>query len=224
MTNLPNKVFTLNCFSNDNINWETIQKYFIALGDNFQICLENEDDIKYAKQIGVKYFFVPLIRDFYTLNRYISLGVCAARITSPLLNHLDDIRRMNLDIELRIYPNMPGIKTTKGCTALAGGWIRPEDIESISDVIDVIEFSPKTQMKREQALFRIYAEQHSWSGDLDLLIDDFNIKGIMNRMIPPEFQERRSNCYQKCQYSNRCHYCDLILKLANPEFLQSMKE
>ena len=57
-----------------------------------------------------------------------------------------------------------------------------------------------------------------------MIIDDFDIPKILNRMIPPEFQERRSNCRQKCLYSNSCHYCEIIKLLTNPDFMRPIKE
>jgi hypothetical protein len=43
-------------------------------------------------------------------------------------------------------------------------------------------------------------------------------------MIPPEFQERRSNCHMRCQNGGHCHYCETITYLANPALLKPIKE
>ena len=221
----PEKMITLNCSPSEDVDWQLVKQYSIMLKGNLQACLESELDIDKAKDMGVKYFLPSLLRDFYSLNRYISLGVCAIRITAPLTHYLDELRKMDLHVEIRVFPNLPGIIPTETCNGLTGGWFRPEDLYQLDDIIDVAEFAPGTPIKREQALYRIYAEDHQWSGALDLLIDDFTIKDMMNRMIPPEFQERRSNCRQRCQFGSRnCHYCELLIKLTNPEFLKPVKE
>ena len=76
------------------------------------------------------------------------------------------------------------------------------------------------EKKREQVLFRIYAERKEWSGNLDYIISNLGMEGVMNRMIPPEFQEARNNCKQRCQTGGACRLCYSYLRLANPEFLK----
>ena len=90
-------------------------------------------------------------------------------------------------------------------------------------MIDVCEFNVSTN-REEQALYRIYAEQHEWPGELYMIVKDITNKDIFNRMIPPEFQERRSNCGMRCQVGGHCHFCDTITYLANPELLKPIKE
>lgn len=76
---------------------------------------------------------------------------------------------------------------------MRGAWFRPEDLYKI-EAIDVCEFFHKDN-RDEQALYRIYAENHEWPGELNLIIKDIEDKDILNRMLPPEFQEKRSNCH-----------------------------
>ena len=54
--------------------------------------------------------------------------------------------------------------------------------------------------------------------------DDIQDKTIANRMLPPEFQERRSNCRMRCQNGGYCHYCETVAYLANPALLKPIKE
>jgi hypothetical protein len=46
----------------------------------------------------------------------------------------------------------------------------------------------------------------------------------VNRMIPPTFAERRIKCKQRCEGKGGCSFCDIILKLANPEFIKNYKD
>ena len=220
----PNTTFTLNCFPREQVDWTVVQSYNKLLGNRFQICLESEEDIYLTKKIGVNFFLMFFVRDFYTFYRYKALGVNAIRITAPLTHQLNDILQIKSSVKIRVFPNIIGLKPFNGCSGLTGGWFRPEDFYKLDNIIDVAEFSPDIPIRREQALYRIYAEQHEWAGEVDMIIDDFDIPKILNRMIPPEFQERRSNCRQKCLYSNSCHYCEIIKLLTNPDFMRPIKE
>jgi hypothetical protein len=105
---------------------------------------------------------------------------------------------------------------------VCGTWIRPEDVEVYENYISVIEFED-CDNRKEQALYRIYAEQHEWPGDVKMLISNVNAEGV-NRMIPPSFAEKRIKCKQRCQSTGSCHICHLLLKLADPIALKDYKE
>ena len=147
------------------------------------------------------------------------MGVCAARVTAPLTYYLDQLD--TLPIEIRVFPAHSGInlENVDDFTGLYGGWFRPEDFYKL-DMIDVAEF-PDVPIKTEQVLYRIYAENHEWSGNLNMLIKNLNINpDMVNRMLPPEFQEARSNCKQRCQSGSSCHLCDMYIAVANPDLIK----
>ena len=146
------------------------------------------------------------------------MGVCAARITGVLAHQLDYLKE--LPIEIRSFVNESG--TFLEYDPVIGGWFRPEDIDNL-DAIDVCEFVFQTQ-REEQALYRIYAEQKEWAGELNLLVKEIKDDQILNRMIPPEFQKRRSNCGMRCQSGSHCHYCKAVTDFAKKEVLQPLKD
>ena len=216
----PNKVFTVYISMSDDkgtIDWKKLEQYNIICRKNLQVCLEDENDIYMAREANINYFMAPIVRDFFTFHRYRSMGVNSIRVTAPITNYMDYVKTFS--VEIRVFPTESGIVLfDEEFDGVPGGWIRPEDLDNIKG-IDVAEFMAENK-KREQALFRIYAEEKAWSGNLDYIINNLGMEGVMNRMIPPEFQEARNNCKQKCQSGGQCRLCYSYLRLANPELLK----
>lgn len=173
----------------------------------------------YCKKNNIPFFFSSPVGTGWEANALIDLGVCAIYITGYLAHQLDFVN--TLPVEIRVFPNQS--MAPFGFKPLYGSWFRPEDINNLT-MIDVCDLTRRRDMREEQALYRIYAEQKQWPGELYMLVKDIEDKEITNRMIPPEFQERRSNCGLKCQNGKSCHFCDTITYLAHPAFLRPVKE
>lgn len=183
----------------------------------FKVCLTNMN-FDYCLKEKIPFFFSSAVSEPWVLNSMINLGVCAARITGELAHRLDYLN--SLPIEIRVWANNSGAPF--GFNPLIGGWFRPEDLEKLT-AIDVCEFNVSTK-REEQALYRIYAEQKEWPGELYMIVKDITNRDIVNRMIPPEFQEKRSNCGMRCQSGGHCHFCETTTYLANPKILKPIKE
>lgn len=112
---------------------------------------------------------------------------------------------------VRIMVNQASHSPVPRKNGICGPWIRPEDL-AMYDIFDqtIIEF-PGCMPSKEEALYRIYAEEHRWAGELDYIIDNINVK-TPNRMLPSEFTTHRLNCRQRC---NTCHICPNLIRLAN---------
>ena len=215
----PDKVYTVYVPMEDEptVDWQELERFNILGRKNLQVCLEDENDIYMARNANLNYFMAPIVRDFFTFNRYRAMGVSAIRVTAPITNYIDYLSK--LSVEIRVFPTESGIVLfDDDFDGVCGGWIRPEDLDNIPG-LDVAEFMAENK-KREQALFRIYAEEKSWSGELSYIINNLGMKDVMNRMIPPEFQEMRNNCKQRCQNGSDCHLCYFWLRVANPELLK----
>jgi len=104
---------------------------------------------------------------------------------------------------------------------VCGLWIRPEDVPTYEPYVELIEFVG--DQRQEQALFRIYAEQHKWSGELGLVVQDLNYP-CTNRMVPPTLAQTRLNCGQRCQENGYCRLCYHTFDLANPTLLRNYLE
>lgn len=198
-------------------DWDTIQQYYIITKKRLKVSLVKLNFDKCIER-NIPFFFSAAISEPWALNAVINMGVCAARITGELAHRLDYLN--TLPIEIRVWANNSGAPFDY--QPLVGGWFRPEDLYQL-EAIDVCEFNSRDN-REEQALYRIYAEQHAWSGQLSMIIKDINNDAIINRMIPPEFQERRSNCGMRCQAGGHCHFCETITSLANPDLLKPLKE
>lgn len=148
----------------------------------------------------------------------VDFGVCDIRVGGSLVHQLDFLK--TLPVNIRVFAN--NSTTWLGYKPIIGSWIRPEDLYKL-DAIDICEFFYR-DMAEQQALYRIYAENKEWPGELYMIVKDIDDQRIMNRMIPPEFQERRSNCAMRCQSGSQCHYCETVAHLANPELLRPIKE
>ena len=74
--------------------------------------------------------------------------------------------------------------------------------------INVFEFYAPKELDKEAALYKIYAENKIWPGNLNLLIEYLNYD-FDNRLLYDEenFADRRMNCQQKCLRGKSCHYC-----------------
>lgn len=215
----PNASYVLEVSDNDltDEDWNKIQQYYIMTQKRFKVCLYNTN-INYCRKYNIPFFFAHAVSEPWALNAMIYLGVCAARVTGELTHNLDYLD--TLPIEIRVWANSSGAPF--GYKPIMGGWFRPEDLENLT-AIDVCEFQSHDN-KEEQALYRIYAENHAWPGELYMIVKDIQDKTIVNRMIPPEFQERRSNCRMRCQNGGYCRYCETITHLANPDIIRPIKE
>lgn len=208
-----------------NINWQEVAIAYKAC-EHCQVAINIPTDIINCQNNGIKnYFFKEPIRDFYTLNYYIKLGICAARIAPPLTHYLADLATYT-DIEIRAQVNSSGAINPDDpeSNGLVGGWYRPEDINNslVQSAIQVAEFDAKN-LEQEQALYRIYTAGE-WQGELSLIVPSVHDSDILNRALPPNFIERRANCGQKCQRNSGCRYCELVASFAKIEQLRKIKE
>ena len=121
---------------------------------------------------------------------------------------------------MRIAPNIAyyadSIPKENG---ICGSWIRPEDIEKYDKYIDTIEFEDCNTTK-EQALYRVYMENHSWLYDLNNLIT--NLRAEANNLyIPNTFAFSRLNCGQRCKSVSNCNICNRAFALSNNKDFQT---
>lgn len=112
--------------------------------------------------------------------------------------------------KVRIMANQAVHSTVPRENGICGPWVRPEDVAMYDKFQEtVIEF-PGCLPSKEQALYRIYAEQHQWPGAINMIIDNIDAD-CENRMLPTEFTEHRLNCRQRC---HSCHICPNMFRLA----------
>ena len=213
----PDKDIILELFHKEDKDWNELRRWSILSKGHLILCLDRPDDIPKAREIGAKYYLGYPVGSLYEANALIANGVCYLVIGMPLFFQMKEVAALGVDC--RCVPNVAyydGIIREDG---VCGQWIRPEDLEMYSPMIDAVEFN-YVKPDKEQALFRIYAEQKTWPGDLGMIIEHLNHLGV-NRMISREVTISRMNCNQKCQKpSGACRICYRALLLADPEIIK----
>lgn len=209
------------------IDWEKIRECNILTRGNLICCAYTIDHLKEAKKYNLKVFHFTPVKTYYDLQALKELGVCYIKVDAPLFFDLPAVASYNIPI--RIDPSMAKHDNLPHIGA-HGTWIRPEDLEIYESYIAVFDFevasmpTEEEKIRRERALYRIYAEQKEWPGDMNLLFSDFYIDAI-NRLIVPDLAEHRVQCKQICQNPNRtCHICDRALLIAKPSLLEEYKK
>ena len=198
-------------------DWDTVAQYYTMTQKKLKVALSTSYFDECAKR-NIPYFMSQSIENGWILNALIDKGVCAARITGELAHNLDYLN--TLPIEIRVIPNTSDAPL--GYKPLVGGWFRPEELYQL-EAIDVCEFVVRDRHE-EQALYRIYAEQHEWPGELNFIVKDIPDAETINRLIPPQFQQRRSNCKMRCQNGGDCHFCQTMLYFAKLATMRKIKE
>lgn len=202
------------------IDWDEIRDINVMSQGRFILGIVYPDELAKAKELGIKTFFRTPVRTFQELKDIQAAGVDQVILGAPLFFSMDKVRQVGVSV--RSIANAAFIEGTwspmNGCT---GTFIRPEDIPAYEDYIDIIQFN--AGLNEEQALIRIYKEQHRWPGELELIVKDLRFSAT-NRMIPPDFAQARLNCGQRCMETGHCHLCERYLTLANPDLIRRITE
>ena len=204
----------------EEIDWKEILNYHKLAQGNFVFGLSYVDDMMECKAQGIKFYYLDYVRTFREARGLKDMGVEFLQIDAPLFFQMDKVQK--LEMRVRATANLSIRELFNYPDGAPGPWIRPEDVELYEPYIDTIEFA-RVNLDQERALFRIYAEQHKWPGDLGLIIQDLNHLGV-NRMIPSTLTEHRLNCAQKCQENGNCRLCWRMLSLANPDLLRDYQK
>ena len=215
----PKKTFIYN-LENLETSKTTLKELTKLCQSRLTLALYNLNDIDFAKQNNYPYYYIRPCKTLDEIKALKTLGVNQILIDEPLTHMLHKVKLTcgnNLQIRaIPVYSYLDGIPRENG---VCGNWFRPEDVEAYSIYIDTIEFGSQPQ-KREQALFRIYAKEHEWAGDLGRIISDLNYIGV-NRMLNPEFTMKRMNCGMICA-EGKCSICYNLLDLATEEKMREL--
>ena len=197
------------------LNYQNIEEKIITelntLAQNRLIlCLLNLEDMPIAKKMGIPFYFSWPILTLEQLSTVKDLGVCYALISGEIAHQLHYTKIIGLP--LRLIPNIAFLDGYPRENGVTGSWVRPEDLDTYSLYIDTIEFGSQPE-RREQALFRIYAHDKYWPGELGRIVQDLNYIGN-NLTIDSQFSLKRMNCGMKCAYNN-CTICYNLLKISD---------
>lgn len=201
-------------------NWKELITYNKLSQGKFMLCLADLESAARAKEAGIPFYMGYPAKTFYEIQGLMNLGVSYIRIDAPLFFRMDELK--NFDVPKRLVVNLAYCDLLPRDNGVNGIWIRPEDLNMYEDYIHSIEFG-SCDAKKEQALFRIYAEQHEWPGELGMIVDNLNYAGL-NRMLHSDVTKARMNCGQRCATTGSCRICYRALNLADQSLMRGYVE
>lgn len=204
------------------IDWNIIENFQNQLGDRFILRILYIVNAIECQKKHIQYYLKYAICSYDELKAVIGIGVYYVRLGAPLFFDLDNIKKYYPNLKIRIVPNQAYADAYPRTNGIVGTWIRPEDIRQYNEYVEVLEFE-ESDVKREQALYRIYWVDRKWSGELNLIIPDIGHPAV-NRVVLSDITEKRLNCGQKCQANNICKICYRALDLANPDLLEEYQD
>lgn len=213
----PGKTVILIQHYGEELDIKELVNYKILTQDNFIVCLTNLKYVEELKTQNIPWYWGYPISTYYQLWALKEMGACYAKLDAPIFFDMPGVKKV--DIPIRVVPNVAYSDGLERVDGVCGTWIRPEDVEAYDEYVDVMEFEDCDQRK-EQAMYRIYAEDHNWPTDLGLLITNFNHTGV-NRLIHTDFSRQRLNCRQLCQEGNGCMLCYRMMHVADPDLIRS---
>lgn len=184
-----------------------LEKFLSLECSNLIYACDNINQMKLCKEYNVPFYYKYTITSYYEAEALKDLGVCYFQIGVPLIFDLKTISAFK--VPLRAVANLAYEPYLPHENGIVGGWIRPEDVEKYSEYIDVLEFyNDSRRHEKEETLYKIYAKNKEWPGNLNLIIDYLNYD-VDNRLIYDDgFAERRMNCKQKCiSNPGSCRFC-----------------
>ena len=218
----PNADIILNLgpTGDERITHENIKTYNILCKGKFIVCTPevSPETRHFFESNDIKYYWGYAISTPYELKAIAeNTKVCYVVLGAPLFFQQDMVARYNIPV--RAVPNVAHYNYLPHEDGVNGTWIRPEDIKLYEPTVAAIEFEGFERQEQEQALYRIYAKDAAWSGELDMIVQNLGAKPT-NRMIPEDLAQVRRNCGQKCAAFGACRLCYRYFSLADPEKLR----
>jgi hypothetical protein len=207
----PEKTYLLTVPSEEEIDFHFVQE--IAEKVNLILELYRLDKIVLTQcnEAKIKWYWAFPITSFYELKSIALWGPSYVLLGAPLYFSLSAVRKFNIPI--RLVANQAQLSYLPTFDGHCGPWIRPEGIPAYEKYVDTIEFAT-TGLEQEATYYKIYAEDKKWLNNLDLLIHGLNC-GVSNITLPPDLDEFRTNCGQKCMESDICSFCTTGIKFSH---------
>lgn len=195
-------------------------KKFIAFKEkypdlNFTFCLDELNFLLIAalKENNFSFFTRIYVNNWDTFRGLLDLGVSDVYIVESMGFELDKCSAIahEKNVKIRVFPNIAQSQW-EDTMDIKKFFIRPEDVYVYEDYVDIFEFLG--DIRKDETLYTIYAEDKEWYGDLTELITGLNTS-FDSRFIIPKFAEIRVRCGKKCMKDNKCQICEMVSALSN---------
>lgn len=218
----PDKTILLVILPGQEYSFDEIKEYNILTKKQLLCCIPdlNPETIRFFHEEKIPFYWGYAVTTPRDLNAIARLGPSYVKVDAPLFFDAELLQRVGIPV--RAVPNVAHYAYLPYTDGVNGIWIRPEDVELYEGIVGAMDFED-CDLKKEQALFRIYAEQHKWPGELDMLISNLGASPT-NRMIPPDCAIARLTCRQRCESGSACRLCWRYFSLANPDKLRYLLE
>ena len=216
----PEKQLNLWIPSNqEEVDWKEIEIYQKLAGEHLVCCVGKIEHMQKCLELGVRFYYGYPITSYSELHDLINMGVCYVRLGEPLFFDLEQVSKFGVPV--RCVPNVAYLHYFPRENGITGTWIRPEDVEAYEPYVEYMEFED-CDIRKEQALYRIYAEDQNWPGEMNMLISNLNYDAL-NRIVDSEATRCRINCGQRCMRTGTCRLCYTALNLAIKEKIEAYK-
>lgn len=225
ITRYPRATMVLELSRNvdDEIDWNTISYYQKSLGIHFIVCAFNAEQLRKCATIpNLRFYYNFPVTSFYELRALDQLGVCYISLGAPLFFQLKAVQNAT-STPLRLVPNVAYYDLIPCGDGVQGTWVRPEDITTYEHYFTTCEFEYINNIQ-ERALFRIYAIEREWPGDIKDIVFNFHNPAVNRLVLTPSFGMIRTNCGQTCQSRGDCNICYRALGMATEEKMKEIQD
>lgn len=148
------------------------------------------------------FMFFETATTWEQLNSYACKGATAILINSPLTFQSNAIKKWKQKYAVKIFATADSNKTTD----VRQWFLRPEDCKQYEGSLDAVCIKP--------SLVSVYSHGLSPS-KLSTIVPSIDENQDVNALyLPPNFQEKRLNCRQRCQEPNGlCSYCLRMIEI-----------
>lgn len=192
-----------------NVDWKLLEAYATQI--TLVVALEDLRLIPKCVEHNLKYYWAYPITSYYELKGILDLNPYYIFLGAPLCFDLEKVHNMSNAL-IRVCPNVAYDNYIPRKDGICGQFIRPEDVPAYEPYVNSFEFITD-ELDKERTLLKIYKDDHTWPGNLNMLITNLKVN-VDNRAIPDEFGPIRVRCGQRCMQHGSCHYCYTAIKFA----------
>lgn len=165
------------------------------------------------KAADIDFYVAAPCRDWEEFYFLINAGVSDINISGPLGFELSKVKfallSVGREVQVRATANVVS-KLQEFTPSYLGFFIRPEDVSTYEELIDILEFEV---VEHQDVYYQFYAEGVPFLGDLSNCIYNLNT-AIDNKGLSTLFGERRRNCGRQCLQGRSCRRCQTLFSLA----------